>query len=116
MVHDQLDSFDFVKDNCSRLCSFFFNVLPYVSLAFLGHTSASLVDHGKDWSWSIYLVSCLSTIVLGVATYFIVQALGIPQQIGYAFAVLLGRNVDESLDLFSHGVVASIKRVFRRDL
>ncbi len=116
MVHDQIDSLDFVKDNYSRLRSFFFDVLPYVGLAFLGHTSASLVDHGGDWSWPIYLVSCLSTIVLGFATYFIVQALGMPPQIGYAFAVLLGRNVDESLDLFSHGVVVSIKRAFRRDL
>ena len=79
--------------------------LPYVSLVLLGHTASSLDHHATDWRWSVYLVSCTSTVVLGIAIYCLVEALAIPTPWGYAMAVLAGRNTRDTLDVFSRDIL-----------
>lgn len=93
-----------------RALIFALNVLPYVCLVLIGHTATSLDHHAADWKWSVYLVSCASTVVLGIAIYCLVEALSVPTPWGYALAVLAGRNTKETLDTFSHDILEWVRK------
>ncbi len=95
-------------------CHFIIGSLPYILLVFLGHTVTSINHHYRDWSWPVYLVSCTSTLLLGIVLFCVVAATGIPQMIGYACAVLLGRNTRDSLDLMSEDLVVWVRERMRR--
>lgn len=104
MVQDT-DIFEHAARLGQRAAIFALNTLPYVGLVLLGHTATSLDHHATDWRWSVYLVSCTSTVVLGIAIYCLVEALSIPTPWGYALAVLAGRNTRDTLDVFSRDIL-----------
>ena len=83
---------------------------PYIAMVLLGHTVTSLDHHSQDWSWSIYLLSCTSTLILGIAIYCVVESLHVQPMLGYALAVLAGRNTKETLDLFSQDLMSWLKK------
>lgn len=89
---------------------FCFECAPYIALVLLGHTVTSLDHHASDWNWSTYILSCTSTLILGIAIYCVVEALHVKPLFGYALAVLAGRNTKETLDLFSQDILAWLKK------
>ena len=93
-----------------RIGHFSLDSAPYIGLVLLGHTVTSLDHHAGDWRWSTYLISCASTIVLGIALYCAASALKMPAMLGYALAVLAGRNTKDTLDVFSKDLLAWMKR------
>lgn len=106
-----------IANECQSLCKkiilFTLRVLPYVGLVLLGHTATSLDKHAKGWHWGRYLVSCVSAATLGVAIFFLVDAIGLTPPWGYALAVLAGHNSKDTLDLFSKDVIAAIRKYFK---
>lgn len=94
----------------TRVAHFALNVAPYVGLVLIGHTATSIDHHAGDWHWGTYLLSCASTVVLGIAIYCAVSALHVPPMWGYALAVLAGRNTKESLDALSTDFIAWFTR------
>ena len=93
-----------------RVCHFILEALPYIGLVLIGHTATSLDHHAGDWQWGTYLLSCASTVVLGIAIYCVVSASSVPPMWGYAMAVLAGRNTKETLDMFSRDLLEWVKR------
>lgn len=102
--------FDHACSMGSRVAHFALNALPYIGLVLIGHTATSLDHHIDDWCWGTYLISCASTVVLGIAIYCVVSALAVPQMWGYALAVLAGRNTKDTLDMFSRDLLEWLKR------
>ena len=88
---------------------FVVDVAPYVLLVLIGHTATSIDHHYRDWSWPTYLVSCSSSFLLGIVLFCLVSAFAIPQMVGYALAVLAGRNSRDTLDAMSEDIVLWVR-------
>ncbi len=88
---------------------FIVDVAPYVLLVLIGHTATSIDHHYRDWSWPTYLVSCSSSFLLGIVLFCLVSAFAIPQMVGYALAVLAGRNSRDTLDAMSEDIVLWVR-------
>ena len=109
-VIEQPSIWEHAESMCRQLGHAIVNALPVILLVWGGYTAQSINRHYRHWHWVTYLVGCVNAVILGVILYCLIEALGINTMIGYAIAVLAGRDTKGFLDLLSEKLVMWVRK------